>query len=36
MIVVPNMHVVKRGVLIGFATKLGSKSGGVSTRRNLS
>jgi hypothetical protein len=30
------MDVVKRRVLIGSATKLGSKSGGVSARRNLS
>jgi len=34
-IVAPNIDVVKRGVLIGFATKLGSKSGGVLARRNL-
>ncbi len=34
-VVVPNIDVVKRGVLIGFATKLGSGSGGVLARRNL-
>ncbi len=31
--VVPTMDVVRMGVLIGFATKLGSRSGGVSTRK---
>jgi hypothetical protein len=35
MVVAPNIDVVKRGVLIGSVTKLGSRSGGVSTRRNL-
>ncbi len=33
--VAPNMNVVKGGVLIRFATNLGSRSGGVSARRNL-
>jgi hypothetical protein len=36
MVVVPSIDVVKREVLIGFATKLGSGSSGVSTVRNLS
>ncbi len=36
MIVAPNIDVFKRGVLIGFATKLGSKLGGNSIGRNLS
>ncbi len=35
-VVEPNMNVVKRGVLIGFVSKLGSGSSGVSARRNLS
>jgi len=35
-VVVPNMDFVKRGVLLRFATKLGSGSGGVLARRNLS
>jgi hypothetical protein len=35
MVVAPNINVVKKGVLIGFVTKLGSGLGGVSTRRNL-
>jgi len=35
-IIEPNIDVVKRGVLIGFVTKLGSGSNGVSIRRNLS
>jgi hypothetical protein len=30
-VVVPTMDVVKRGVLIGFATKLGNVSNGIST-----
>ncbi len=34
--VVPNIDVVRRGILIGFETKLGSGSNGVSVRRNLS
>jgi hypothetical protein len=34
-VVVPNIDVIKRGVLIGFATKLGSGSGGVLIIRNL-
>jgi hypothetical protein len=36
MIVVPNIGVVRRGVLIRFATNLGSRSSGVLTGRNLS
>jgi hypothetical protein len=36
MVVVPSIDVVEREVLIGFATKLGSGSSGVSTVRNLS
>jgi hypothetical protein len=36
MIVAPNIDVVKRGVLIGSTTKLGSRSGGVLVVRNLS
>ncbi len=35
-IVAPNIYVVKRGIVIGYATKLDSRSGGVSTKRNLS
>jgi hypothetical protein len=35
-IVAPSIDVVKRGILIGSATKLNSKLGGVLTRRNLS
>jgi hypothetical protein len=35
-IVVPNISVIRRGVLIRFPTKSGSGSGGVLTRRNLS
>jgi hypothetical protein len=35
MVVVPNIDVVKRGTLIGFLTKLGSGSSGVSVGRNL-
>jgi hypothetical protein len=35
-IVAPNINVVKKGVLIGFATKLGSGSSGVLAIRNLS
>ncbi len=34
--VVLNIDVVKKGILIGFAAKLGNGSNGVSTRRNLS
>jgi hypothetical protein len=34
-VVAPNIDVVKRGVLIGFATKLASGSSGVLARRNL-
>jgi hypothetical protein len=35
MVVEPNIDVVRRGVLIGFITKLGSRLCGVSARRNL-
>ncbi len=35
-IVAPNIDVVKRGILIGYATKLGNGLGGVSIVRNLS
>ncbi len=35
-IVAPNINVVKRGVLIGFAAKLGSGSSGILIGRNLS
>jgi len=35
-VIVPNIDVVKRGISIGFAPKLGSGSGEISTRRNLS
>jgi hypothetical protein len=35
MVVAPSIDVVKRRVLIGSVAKLGSRSGGVSTRRNL-
>jgi hypothetical protein len=34
-VVAPNIDVIKRGVLIRSTTKLGSKSGGVLTIRNL-
>jgi hypothetical protein len=34
-IVPPHMDVVRRGVLIGFATKLGSGSNGVLARQKL-
>jgi hypothetical protein len=36
MVITPNIDVVKRGVLIGFVAKLGSRLGGVLARRNLS
>jgi len=36
MVVVPNMGVVRKGILIGFVAKLGSGLGGVLTRRKLS
>ncbi len=36
MVVEPNINVVRGGILIEFATKLGNGSNGVSTRRNLS
>jgi hypothetical protein len=32
----PNIDVVKRGVIIGFAAKLGSRLGGVLVLKNLS
>jgi hypothetical protein len=35
MVVAPIMEVVRRGILIGSTTKLGSGSNGVSTRRKL-
>jgi hypothetical protein len=35
-IVAPNIDVIRRGILIGFAAKLGSKLGEVSAVRNLS
>ncbi len=34
-VVVPNIDIVKRGVLIGSAAKLGSGSSGVLVGRNL-
>jgi hypothetical protein len=34
-VVVPNINVARRGVLIGFVTKLGSRSSGVLVVRNL-
>jgi hypothetical protein len=36
MVVAPNINVVRRGVLIGFIAKLGSRLGGVSVVKNLS
>jgi hypothetical protein len=36
MVVSPNINVVRRGVLIGFTTKLGSGLGGVLAIKNLS
>jgi hypothetical protein len=35
-VVAPNIDVVRKGVLIRYATKLGSRSNGVPTIRNLS
>ncbi len=35
MVVAPNINVIKREVLIGSISKLGSKLGGVSARKNL-
>ncbi len=35
-IVVPNMDIVKRGILIRYVAKLGTESGGVLVGRNLS
>ncbi len=34
-IVAPNINIIKRGILIGTATKLGSILGGISAARNL-
>jgi hypothetical protein len=34
-IIAPNIYVVRRGILIGSAAKLGSGLGGVSTKKNL-
>jgi len=34
-VVAPNIDVIKRGILLRYVTKLGSKSGGVSVVRNL-
>jgi len=36
MVVVPNMGVVRRGILIGFVAKLGSGLSGVLTKRKSS
>jgi len=36
MVVVPNIDVVRRGVLIGSTIKLGSKLGGILARKNPS
>ncbi len=36
IVVAPNMNVLRRGVIIGLVTKLGSGSGGISARKNLS
>jgi hypothetical protein len=35
MLVVPNVDVIRREIVTGFAAKLGSKLGGVLTGRNL-
>jgi hypothetical protein len=35
MVVEPNIDVIRRGVLIGFVTKMGSGSSGVLALRNL-
>jgi hypothetical protein len=35
MVIMPCIDAFKRGVLIGFAAKLGSGSSGVSVRRNM-
>jgi ABC-type transporter Mla subunit MlaD len=35
IVVMPNMEVVKRGILIGSVVKLGNGSSGISIRRNL-
>jgi hypothetical protein len=34
-IIAPSMDVARRGILIGFVTKLGSGLGGILARRNL-
>jgi hypothetical protein len=34
-VVAPNIDVVRKGILIRYVAKLGSKSNGVSTRNNL-
>ncbi len=36
MVIMPNIDVVRRGILIGFVAKLDNGLGGVSTGRNLS
>jgi hypothetical protein len=36
MVIVPNINVVRRGILIGSIAKFRSGSSGVSKRRNLS
>jgi len=36
MVIMPNIEVVRRGILIGFVAKLDNGLGGVSTGRNLS
>jgi hypothetical protein len=36
MVVAPNINVIKRGVLIGFATKLCNKSNGILVGKSLS
>jgi hypothetical protein len=36
MVIMPNINVVRRGILIGFVAKLDNGLGGVSTGRNLS
>jgi hypothetical protein len=35
MVVAPNIDVVRKGVRIGFVTKLGNGSSGVPARRNM-
>jgi hypothetical protein len=36
MNVEPNIDVVKRRILVGFVAKLGSRSGGISPKNNMS